>query len=358
MRPSHLAFQIRTGWALATSIIFVAIIRYFWEGNNPDWIAYQRIYDGAGAWLADSGRDAAFILITEIYKWQPLLPTDYHSFRIFVSLVFVIFWFMVTSGRLICFPSAHTFAILLPVLSLILLRGTVQIREGISVVIFFLTLRIFISLLQDESRLRYLKLLATCVAAFFSSGTHFAGFFAIAIFLYSYLEYKLAGRAVDFAGFIFTPLMILLIATALIQTSIMDAGLLYAQSISGDRFVLETGLTLREFFVWVVFLILSIFIWISTSPSSKHLSESNKVFRIFARNLAGPVSITGSISIIVLKANYVSPLATVLLVRTTELSASLSAVLVTMIYGKRVGAISMALFLISKSLFQIFRSSI
>ena len=118
----------RTGW-IAALLAFIALnLLYFVGEQNPDWVAYEYLFDSGGGWLSDRGRDAAFLRISEFVKTFG----TYHHFRLLIAVYFFAFavWLFKT------WRPYHTsktylwaFAGLLP---LLIPKFTVQIREGLA----------------------------------------------------------------------------------------------------------------------------------------------------------------------------------------------------------------------------------
>ena len=93
--------------------------------------------------------------------------------------------------------------------------------------------------------------------------------------------------------------------------------------------------------------------WFTTFFSTKTQSKQHAILQVFARNLAGPVAASGGIAVLLLKAAFVSPVVIVLIVRVAELSSALSAVLITVLYGRRYSPIILAVLLLLKTYVQI-----
>ncbi len=103
------------------------------EEFNPDWWGYAAIYQDAGAWLADQGRDPLFLLLVGVLS-ALLGPDSYDAFRLVIGLYFAAFTYLLLRGRVLHFgPHLHPWPLLLlGLLPLVALRFTVQIREGLA----------------------------------------------------------------------------------------------------------------------------------------------------------------------------------------------------------------------------------
>ncbi len=100
---------------------------------NPDWWGYAAIYQDAGAWLADQGRDPLFLLL--VGGMSGLLgPDGYDAFRVLIGLYFAAFTYLLLRGRVLPFGLLvqRWPLLLLGLLPFVALRFTVQIREGLA----------------------------------------------------------------------------------------------------------------------------------------------------------------------------------------------------------------------------------
>lgn len=99
---------------------------------NPDWFSYQSLYENQGGYLSESGRDPLFIAIMNLWR---MLGLDYTGFRVVLACMFGIFAWMLTRGSIIPFALENLglMTMVVAVLTLLMTRYTVVIREGISV---------------------------------------------------------------------------------------------------------------------------------------------------------------------------------------------------------------------------------
>lgn len=109
---------------------------------NPDWAAYQAIYDLGGAWLAEAGRDPAFTAIVAFsHAW--LGGDGYEAWRTWLAAGFVLFSLALARGWVIpplqrAAGSGAEFGLLAIAVAGIYLgctRFTIQIREGLAITI-------------------------------------------------------------------------------------------------------------------------------------------------------------------------------------------------------------------------------
>lgn len=108
------------------------------EDFNPDWLGYAAIYEGAGAWLADQGRDPLFVLLVSSLSGL-LGPDGYDGFRVLIGLYFATFTYLLLRGRVLPFGrlAQRWPLLLLGLLPFVALRFTVQIREGLALTLVF-----------------------------------------------------------------------------------------------------------------------------------------------------------------------------------------------------------------------------
>ena len=105
---------------------------------NPDWLAYKIIYEEGGAWLAETGRDPLYMIINNAHKY--ILNISYEEYRKLLSAYFIFFTYLLVNARLFKSNEKNLDVILLilAVTSLVIIRFTVQIREGIGLTLALL----------------------------------------------------------------------------------------------------------------------------------------------------------------------------------------------------------------------------
>lgn len=350
---SIVSVRTRSLWGLLVSFILVAAISYYWSDRNPDWGGYLRIYDDGGAWLSASGRDSGFLWFVNSFRKQPFIPASYESFRVTLAVFFVYFSSRFMSGKVLAFPASHSVYLLAPLLSLVLIRGVVQIREGLAIVLFLFALKWFLLPRSRHILKNAVRILLVVALFFFSAKTHTVGLVAVFIFLSSLATWSLSNRASTVIAFVFTPLLTACFFLLSAQLGLLDWSILFAWELSGDRFATTDGVSFAEGMVWAIFIVLNIVMWFTTFYAPPAQSKRQAVLHNFARNLAGPVAVSGGIVVILMKAALVSPVVIVLIVRTAEFSSALAAVLVTVLYGKRFSPIILAGFLLLKTYNQL-----
>jgi len=118
---------------LAAFMFLIAIwslyARFSGEGT-PDWLGYSGLYDSAGGYLETQGRDPLFVWLIAAGR-RVLGPNGYPDFRLLVFGLLSMF-----GSRLVySMPCRRIWPWLsaLTVLDLFLLKGLVQIREGLAI---------------------------------------------------------------------------------------------------------------------------------------------------------------------------------------------------------------------------------
>jgi hypothetical protein len=128
---------------LCTGLMSIPIF-YLTEFLNPDWFGYQLIYENEGAWLSAQGRDPLFLLLIQIAN-VIFGANHYDQFREWLGWLFigVSAWLARGAGwkpRDVT-SSAWGLSLTLAILQFGLTRFTVQIREGIAIVVVLIALR-------------------------------------------------------------------------------------------------------------------------------------------------------------------------------------------------------------------------
>lgn len=101
------------------------------EEWNPDWFAYYKIFEDGG-WIDDAGKDPGFSLIISFFKLAA--GNNYELFRIIIALYLSFFIFRLSLGKIISYSQNSSIAIIIiTILSFMIVRVTIQIRECIAV---------------------------------------------------------------------------------------------------------------------------------------------------------------------------------------------------------------------------------
>jgi len=143
------------GLSMAGAIVAVCalawLIHFSLSELNPDWGAYQVMYDSGGAWLAEAGRDPAFITFVA-FSYTVLGGDGYEAWRTWLAAWFVLFSFLVACGKVIPSPAMlagrpvelSLWAIAIGLTYLGCTRFTIQVREGLAISIALIGLGLLI----------------------------------------------------------------------------------------------------------------------------------------------------------------------------------------------------------------------
>lgn len=122
---------------IAAVLVLVTMVALYWSISGPlapDWLAYERLYDTAGGYLARQGRDPSFVIFIQ---WVARLfgpQTGYWDFRDTLFGVFT----LTAVFLALRIPEQHYFGatsslVIAPVVvAPFLLKGLIQIREGLA----------------------------------------------------------------------------------------------------------------------------------------------------------------------------------------------------------------------------------
>lgn len=134
--------------------------------KNADWLAYQYLFEDAGGWLANAGRDPSFLALLSFSAYG----TDYDGFRTIVGLYFVVFsWWLIARWKQFAVVDRYVLSYL-TVLPLLLPRFTVQIREGIAITLVLAAITILWRKEATGRRGRIAALALTGAATSFHGG--------------------------------------------------------------------------------------------------------------------------------------------------------------------------------------------
>jgi hypothetical protein len=103
--------------------------------DSPDWVGYRALYDGFGGWLLATGRDALFVKLLD-FGYALFGFEGYGHFRLAIFLVILVVaaWTAFMAPKQTSLGAFSPIAIALAVATTFLLKGLVQIREGLAFV--------------------------------------------------------------------------------------------------------------------------------------------------------------------------------------------------------------------------------
>jgi hypothetical protein len=124
---------------IAASFVLVAMVALYWNISGPlapDWLAYERLYQAGGGYLARQGRDPSFVVIVQ---WASRLFGPQAGYWTFRDALFGVF--ALTGVYLALripeqdYFGRMSFLIVAPLVVMpFLLKGLIQIREGLAFV--------------------------------------------------------------------------------------------------------------------------------------------------------------------------------------------------------------------------------
>ena len=126
-------------WIIGISIVFtlVVLISLYTSEFNPDYNSYESIYNAAKS-LEFNQEFSAFTFLGIIINFISILPS-YLEFRFFVAVAMLILFVFFLNGIGLSFYKLSLVSAL-GILPFLLMKIHVQIREGISLLIWFLGL--------------------------------------------------------------------------------------------------------------------------------------------------------------------------------------------------------------------------
>jgi hypothetical protein len=155
-----------------TSVVFLLVILWLATSHvqaelNPDWIAYMKIFEDGG-WLLDDNRDLGFLAIIWIFK--AVFGNNYDFFRHLLIGYFLFFALFFFRGSIFPFKQKGVYVLqwTIAILALLLIRFTVQIREGLALTFLLFGLGLIIRRSQKDNLLD-LKVDLWCVPFFFAA---------------------------------------------------------------------------------------------------------------------------------------------------------------------------------------------
>lgn len=131
-RQSRYTLTAPTPQLLAAGMVLVAMWVFYWSSNGlsgmGDWVAYRRMYDTGGGYLAPQGRDPAFVwLISAAAR-----VFGYEGYQTFRNVLFAAF--TLVAARWAYVSRGLTPVTAITIFATLIVKCTVQIREGIAFV--------------------------------------------------------------------------------------------------------------------------------------------------------------------------------------------------------------------------------
>ena len=138
MSDSDLTWRptIRTSSVVAPLFVIVLFAALYWHFSGdmaPDWDGYGRLYDDEGGWLLSTGREPGFVWL--LNQARAVFGLDgYENFRLMLFCVFTGFavWLAHRAPEQTALQPFGAFVVVLIIVLAFLLKGLVQIREGVA----------------------------------------------------------------------------------------------------------------------------------------------------------------------------------------------------------------------------------
>lgn len=289
-RKDRPVYRVLGPWrgAILVTLFFWAIIYYSFSPLNPDWLAYQSIYESGGAWLSEQGRDPFFLFIVNGSR-SILGANGYVDFRLLIGIYFAVF-----SGityKNICrnepIRFKHAVFVFLALLNLFLSRFTIQIREGLAVTILLMGIYLHFN---ETRKPRLLTRIGSFSLILLSALMHSIIFIFFIWFLFQYLFYKHIKNASDLFQKKLTRAMlfVFILMVLYVLLKILDVEGLLQKDI-GDRSSVGVEVSWAKYIFWSFYGLVSIFVYrkMSTilSPGGRGLK-----LKIGLKFIAGPVA--------------------------------------------------------------------
>lgn len=285
-RPWRRILELWVG-PLAVGLFLWTIIYFSLSPFNPDWLAYQSIYENDGAWLVEQGRDPFFLFLINAFK--TIFGSDsYVDFRIYIGVYFAVFsgitFRLATANR----KNISFIIVFYAILNLVFSRFTIQIREGMAVT--FLLIGVYQLLSQTETQRSPLARIVWSLLIFLSCLMHsiiilfVVAFFGLQLFNKIFKNHKNTFprtriRTLSFVVFllIFFLLLKLFDIEGLLQRDI------------GERSAVEVEIGIGKYLFWLFYGLVSFYVYLKIKKITLSKSENLRLYNglVF---IAGPVT--------------------------------------------------------------------
>lgn len=225
------------------SIFFV--ISIFLEEKTPDWFGYERIFEN-GAWLADLGKDGGFLFVIKTFKI--IFTNNYLLFRRVIDLMFLLVIGWLLSNKFLKNEDYSKKLIICSVciIPLVLLRFTVQIREGLALVLILIALNIISRFGGINKNISFRNILLPLVLLFISASIHSGLSIFLIFFIYSILIGHIkANTKLDRIALVYINIVFFLIISIIIYKYLYSIKDIYY---TGNG--VNTSLNIAKIFYW------------------------------------------------------------------------------------------------------------
>ena len=315
-------FNIRMRMWMTCVVACIGVSAILWFSLspwNPDWLAYQILYESKGGWLAAQSRDPLFILL--IAGANVIFGLDgYDCFRNALSLYFILFTAAIALGKIFPLSKYRWLFISMPfvLMSLAFARFSIQVREGLATTLIILG----IACIAHADSMRFcvkrkaIKLLALVLLACAASihlGTIIFFVVAICVFWITVSTKTMRIRK----HLVMIGLLILGFFQFILSLSdrlIAHAAIVFLDDRSIERPTLDSG----QLILWGGYGLICYYL----SVTVKNLIKTGQIsgqLALFIRLISGPVTFITITSIYVLLLTLASTLQIVFYVRTLHL---------------------------------------
>jgi hypothetical protein len=132
-RRSRYTVTVPTRQLLAAGMTLIAMWTFYWASNGlagiGDWSAYRLMYDSGGDYLSRNGRDPGFVWLISAAAWA----FGYDGYETFRTVLFSIF--TLVAARWAYLARGLTPVTALTIFATLIVKSTVQIREGVAFVL-------------------------------------------------------------------------------------------------------------------------------------------------------------------------------------------------------------------------------
>lgn len=314
----------------------------FLPDKNPDWEAYRNIYNSGGAWLLESGRDIAFLTLITTFKSISPNPS-YEYFRVALLIFFAFFAWFFLEGKKAAYPYDRLALVFISLATLGLIRFTVQIREGLSIVFYLISLGYVIKAekyalntpCRSPSRYKFNVTLSWGLALL-AAGTHTAGLILllskVTATMITIFDTKSLSLIKVVIWIVLSNLLIILLLKGQITGDITALAL----ERSGDVTLDASSFTTAAIAYWTVNGLMAWYLYMQISASHTN-NKLPKQIKVQAFIVSGPLVVLTIGIILVLKGNGVAPIVTVLFVRLFDMLIAMSTIYVAMYSNARFG---------------------
>lgn len=319
--------------------------------TNPDWESYRRIFETGGSWLKDSGRDFVFTHIINIFKLVSPVPS-YEAFRGTLVFLFAVFTWYFLSGRVIQYTRDRAIYIVCAFFVIGALRFTVQIREGIAVMLYLISLgllqrSVLLSDRQNNIGKRWAYASFSWLVAILGAGVHTIGVLFLFGKFSSFVISKYTKSSLSVLMMLVWISLGFFLFALVFQSRLTDDLMTFALDRSGDRDLEAGSFTIVSLAYWLLHCLVFLYLYYLQKKAAGFSSFAPPQIYVSASIIAGPLTAISIVMIFWLKASDATPVVTVLFVRTFDAMIAMTLLHVSLFSKSKAGCliVSFVLFL-------------